>query len=134
MILAFVFTCFAQAEDSKHPKMDLFLSALKKAKIEVNDIKIEKHEQGSPLPNSYEERISFSLKSVAPKGGQFFVFSKAKYADYIYFYYDALKALAGPYLYKSKDGLIVAQLNSGLSVMEAEKIEELMNSFELPKK
>ncbi len=118
--------------ESPHPKVDIVIAALKEKNINLENIRIEKQSEKSPFPNCYEERVAFSLKSVAPKGGQLFVFSKKKYGDSVYAYFETIKGIAGPYLYQSKDGLVVAQLNSGLTVAEAEKIEEALKSFELP--
>lgn len=42
--------------------------------------------------------------------------------------YDALKALAGPYVYQSPSGTVVAQLNSGLTPDEAKKFEQAIQS------
>lgn len=119
------------AEESPHPKSDLVFVALSKAGIEVKDLKVQKHEEGSPLPNVYVENVSFSLESVAPKGGQIFICTKKKYVEAIAAHYEPHKALA-PYLFRSKDGLVYAQLNSGLSVVEAEKFEEALGEFSLP--
>lgn len=76
-----------------------------------------------PVPKSYIAHQAFEIASVAPKGGQFFVCDTKKNCDAIYAYFDALKALAGPYIYQSPSGTVVAQLNSGLSPDEAAKFE-----------
>ena len=52
-----------------------------------------------------------------------------KNCDAIYAYYDALKALAGPYVYQSPSGTVVAQLNSGLTPDEAKKFEQAIKSL-----
>lgn len=66
------------------------------------------------LPQSFDERISFSLEGHASGGGQIFICSSKKFCDSIHGYFTLLTSLAGPYLFRSKDGKIVAQLNSSL--------------------
>lgn len=94
--------------------------------IGVSNIQPGERSPGSSLPNSYDQHLEFSVESVAPKGGQIFTCTKPKYCEAIYSYFDALRGLAGPYIFKSPSGLVVAQLNSGLSVKEAEKIESML--------
>ena len=72
------------------------------------------------MPNSASAHYVFEVPSVAPKGGQVFVCSTKQNCDAIYAYFDALKALAGPYLYRSPSGAVVAQLNSGLDAATAD--------------
>lgn len=119
------------ADETPHPKSDLVFAALTKAGINVKNLMVQKHEEGSSLPNVYVENVSFSLKSVAPKGGQIFICTKKKYVDALAAHYEPHKALA-PYLFRSKDGLVYAQLNSSLSVVEAEKFEKALGEFSLP--
>jgi hypothetical protein len=64
-------------------------------------------EASAPVPKSYIAHQAFEIPSVAPKGGQFFVCDTKKNCDAIYAYYDALKALAGPYMYQSPSGTVV---------------------------
>lgn len=76
-----------------------------------------------PVPKSFTAHQVFEIPSVAPKGGQFFICDTKKNCDAIFAYFDALKALAGPYTYQSPGGTVVAQLNSGLTPDEAAKFE-----------
>jgi hypothetical protein len=82
-----------------------------------------------PVPKSYIAHQAFEIASVAPKGGQFFICDTRKNCDAIYAYYDALKALAGPYTYQSPGGTVVAQLNSGLKPDEATKFEAAIKAL-----
>jgi hypothetical protein len=82
-----------------------------------------------PVPKSFTAHQAFEIPSVTPKGGQFFVCDTKKNCDAIYAYYDALKALAGPYTYRSPSGTVVAQLNSGLTPDEAAKFEAAIKSL-----
>lgn len=83
----------------------------------------------SPVPKSYTAHQVFEVASVAPKGGQYFICDTKKNCDAIYAYFDALKALAGPYLYQSPSGTVVAQLNSGLKPDEAAKFEQAIKGL-----
>lgn len=49
--------------------------------------------------------------------------------DAIYAYFDALKAIAGPYLYQSDGGRVVLQLNSGLTPETAAKFAETIKAL-----
>lgn len=82
-----------------------------------------------PVPKSYIAHQAFEIPSVAPKGGQFFVCDTKQNCDAIFAYYDALKALAGPYTYQSPAGTVVAQLNSGLKPDEAAKFEAAIRAL-----
>lgn len=95
----------------------------------ISDFKEKPKDPESPLPKSYQVNIEFTIQEVSPKGGHFFICTKKRYCDAIFAYYDMLKGLAGPYIYQSPSGLVVAQLNSGLSVETAEKIEAVINNF-----
>lgn len=99
------------------------------AGLEVSDVRPGERAEGTPLPNTYEENIDFTMAEVAPKGGQIFVCKTKEYCDTLMTYFDAFKALAGPYLYQSPNGLVVAQLNSGLTTETAERFEEVIKGL-----
>jgi hypothetical protein len=82
-----------------------------------------------PVPKSYIAHQAFEIPSVAPSGGQFFICDTKQNCDAIFAYFDAFKALAGPYLYRSPSGTVVAQLNSGLKPDEAAKFEQALKSL-----
>ena len=84
---------------------------------------------GVPVPHSFTSHQVFALASVAPSGGQVFICDTKKNCDAIYAYFTALKALAGPYTYQSDSGLVVVQLNKGLSPAEAAAIEQVVKSL-----
>lgn len=105
------------------------VEALTKGNIPLSDVQTPPRDPSSPLPNSYKERFTFALPSVAPKGGQAFICEEKSHCDAIYSYLDALKVLAGPYLYRSKDGLVVLQLNSGLTPDIAEPVKVLVEGL-----
>lgn len=83
----------------------------------------------APVPKSFTAHQAFEVASVAPSGGQYFICDTKKNCDAIFAYYDALKALAGPYTYQSPSGTVVAQLNSGLTPDEAAKFEQAVKSL-----
>jgi hypothetical protein len=99
------------------------------AGLDVKDVQPEERDPDSPLPNSYQEYLTFSIPEVAPKGGQVFVCDTKQNCDALYAYFDALKALAGPYLYQSPSGTVVIQLNSGLTPETGAKFEEIIKSL-----
>ncbi len=99
------------------------------AGLEINDVKVEERDPESPLPNNFQERWSFSIPEVAPRGGQIFVCDTKENCDALYAYFDALKALAGPYLYQSPSGKVVVQLNSGLLPETGSSFAEVVNSL-----
>jgi len=99
------------------------------ADLDVKDVQVGERDPDSPLPNSYQENLEFSIPEVAPKGGQIFVCDTKKNCDALYAYFDALKALAGPYLYQSPSGTVVAQLNRGLTPDTAAKFETVINTL-----
>ncbi len=58
-----------------------------------------------------------------------FVCDTKKNCDAIYAYFDALKGLAGPYLYQSPGGMVVVQMNSGLMPETGTKFEEAVKTL-----
>src|SRR5690349_21613714 len=88
------------------------IDAWNTAGLEVTDVQTPERDPESPVPNSYQERVTFTIGEVAPDGGQVFVCDTKQNCDAIFAYFEALTALAGPYLYQSPDGRVVAQLNS----------------------
>lgn len=105
--------------------VDMFIEA----GFNLTDIHTPEHEAGSPLPHSYDEWLRFTLPEVAPKGGQVFVCRSKTNCDALYAYFDMLKGMAGPYLYQSPSGLVVAQLNSGLTPDTAAKFQEIVEGI-----
>jgi hypothetical protein len=95
----------------------------------ATDVKATPLTEGAPVPRSFTEHWSFTLAPVAPRGGQFFVCDTKKNCDAIYAYFDALKGLAGPYLYQSPSGTIVMQLNSGLTPDQASSFEAAVKAL-----
>lgn len=89
----------------------------------------EAFDSGVAAPRSYTSHQVFELASIAPTGGQVFMCDTKRNCDAIYAYYDAIKALAGPYLYQSPGGTVVVQLNSGLAPTEATKFENVVKGM-----
>lgn len=99
------------------------------AGLQVADVKPNSVAADGPVPKSFTSQASFSISEVAPSGGQVFVCDTKQNCDAIFAYYDALKALAGPYLYQSPSGTVVAQLNSGLTPETAAKYEAAIKAL-----
>lgn len=126
MVAAMLMGGCAQSEPMTAERV---LELLKTSGIQYSNPTQPARDPASPLPNSYKERVAVTLPSVAPKGGQFFICEKQEYCDAIYRYFDALKGFAGPYLYRSKSGLVVAQLNRGLEPQAAEQVKAVIESI-----
>lgn len=101
-------------------KAGLKISAAEKATVDTND----------PLPDTYVERWEFGVAEVAPKGGQIFVCETKKDCDVLFEYFSMLSALAGPNLFQSPNGRVVAQLNSGMSPDTARRFQNVINSLD----
>lgn len=86
-------------------------------------------EASAPVPHSFQSHLSFVIAPVAPRGGQAFICDTKKNCDAIYAYFDALKGLAGPYLYQSPSGTVVVQLNSGLTPDQAEPFSKAVSTL-----
>lgn len=109
------------------PSIDQVSAAL--AATGATDIRNEPLAEGAPVPRSFTEHRVFTIDAVAPKGGQVFICDTARNCDAIYAYFDALKALAGPYIYRAKSGLVVVQLNSGLTPDQAAPFERAVEGL-----
>ncbi len=84
------------------------------------------NEAAGTAPKSY---ISHAEFMIGDKPGQYFMCDTKQNCDAIYAYYDALKALAGPYTYRSGSGLVVAQLSSELPPAAAARIADALNGL-----
>ncbi len=122
-VIALLFALVACGAPAAPPTAASVVSALQGAGLTVENVAPGQRDADSPLPNSYKEWVTFTVPSLGDKGGQVFVCETKKNCDALYAYFDALKALAGPYVYQSPSGLVVAQLNSGMSPDEAKKFE-----------
>ena len=107
------------------------VDAIKAAGIPVANVQPGTVPDGSPLPRSFKENLTFDATGLTPnnKGGQVFVCDTKQNCDAIYAYFNALKALAGPYLYQSPDGRVVAQIDSGMKAEDAAKIEAAIKAL-----
>lgn len=105
------------------------VESLKAAGLSLENVAPGQRTADSPVPNTYKEHVTFTVPSLGDKGGQVFVCDTKRNCDAIFAYFDALKALAGPYLYQSQGGTVVAQLNSGISSDEAAKFEAAIKAI-----
>ena len=80
-------------------------------------------------PDRYKEHATFSVLDAAPCEGQVFICDTANDCDAIYEYFNALKLSDGSYLYKSKSGYAVMQLDGGLAPEEATKLGDTIARF-----
>lgn len=100
------------------------------ADLGVSNIQDGQNRPESTVPNSYTSHVEFTVAEVDPRGGQVFVCATKQNCDAIFAYYEAFAGLAGPYLYQSPNGLIVTQLNSGLSPETGAAFQEIVNLFQ----
>jgi hypothetical protein len=99
------------------------------AGAKVENVKPDADIKSKLLPQSFTEQVGFTIPSLGDSGGQLFVCDTKKNCDAIFAYFDALKALTGPYLYQSPSGTVVVQLNSGLTPDEAAKYEAVVKAL-----
>ncbi len=98
------------------------LSAMRAEGAAISSPQQEDRAPDSPLPNSFDERWTFEDADLGNgDGGQFFICRKPAYCDALQNYFEALAFLAGPYLYRSADGLILVQLSASHSPDSAER-------------
>jgi hypothetical protein len=129
ILASLLVACGSGGSSSETVTAQVVIDRFNQAGLDVEDVRVGERSPDTPLPNSYQENLVFSIPEVAPKGGQIFVCDTKKNCDAIYAYFDALKALAGPYIYQSPSGTVVAQLNSGLTPDTAAKFEKVINSL-----
>lgn len=127
-------SCFdsAMEEIGDVPKVEdglpNIIKAFRAEGIKLSGVTLDQPNPDSPLPKSYDQNWYFVDDDLANgKGGQIFMCSKKSYCDSIYAYFDALKGLAGPYLFRNADGTIIAQLNSGHTPASAERYEKVLS-------
>lgn len=116
---------------SPSPLRGQIMAAIEKSGVRVGPLVTVERKADSPLPNCSDDHFSFSVPSVAPKGGQIFICSRKQYGDSIVAYFKQLAGLAGPYVYQSKDGRVVEQMSSKLAPAEAEKFEAAITGLTL---
>jgi len=100
------------------------LAALKNAG--ATNIKQQERETESMRSNAFREAYDFEISEVSPKGGQVIFFDDPSHGESMFAYYDALKAIAGPYLYITADNTILLQMNSGLKPETAKKFAKIL--------
>ncbi len=112
-----IMTCNALGSATAEPQPTArdIITEFRSAGLDIQDVQPGQRQADSPLPNSYKEHLEFTIPEVAPSGGQIFVCDTKRNCDALFAYFDGLRSLAGPYLYQSPSGLVVVQLNSGLS-------------------
>ena len=128
LVLTTALFALSACADEK-PTQESLVSAMQASGVEINDVRALERDPNSPLPHSFTTNFAFSIPEVAPKGGQAFICEEKKLCDPLYAYFDALKGLGGPYYYQSSKGLVVLQLNKGLTPETAKKLEKSLEKF-----
>jgi hypothetical protein len=98
--------------------------------IQIFDVEME--DTGEILLEHYVEKWVFSIQEISPRGGQIFVCPTKFDGDKIFDYYDSLASLAGPHLYRSSCGRVIAQLNKDLSKKTGDLFREFLLGLKLP--
>jgi hypothetical protein len=111
------------------PTAQKVLDDFKAAGLPVENVTTPPRDPSAPLPNSYTERLTFTVPALGDKGGQVFVCETKQHCGALYAYFDGLKGLAGPYLYQSPNGLVVAQLNKGHDAATAAKYQAVIEGY-----
>jgi hypothetical protein len=128
-IAVLLLTATACGGSAGPPTAQSVLDAFTKAGLAVNNPKPGTRAPNTPLPNSYKENMVFEVPGAEPgSGGQIFTCDTKQNCDAIYAYFDALKALAGPYLYRNPDGRVIAQMNSALPADVAAKYQAALQT------
>ncbi len=107
------------------------LAAFVAAGLPIEDIRNgEPRDRDSPLPNSYDDRLLFTLPGLPDGGGgQVFTCRTAANCSAIRAYFELFPGLVGPYVYQSRDGRAVVQLNSALTPDEGAYFEQLLHEW-----
>lgn len=99
---------------------------LQAAGIELQDVTTPPDNPESPLPRTFTERLSFKDATLDNAGGQVFVCDTKSNCDALMVYFEALKALGGPHFYQSNNGLVVFQLNNGMSQQQVQRYRDVL--------
>lgn len=109
------------------------LDRFKSAGLEVENVREHERDTTVPIPNSYTDWYEFTIPSAGQmesgkgRGAQVFTCDTKQNCDAIYAFFDAAKALAGPYLYQSADGRVVLQMNGELTPDVAAKYQAALD-------
>ncbi len=107
----------------------------KDAGLDATNVRDEPLPDTAPIPRSFTSHANFTIPSAGlgsdgkTRGGQVFVCDTKKNCDAVYAAFDALKALAGPYLYQSPSGAVVVQMNSKITPDIAAKYEAAVKAL-----
>jgi len=80
----------------------------------------------------YTEKVEFMVAYFTYEddiGGQFYLCKSKSECDEIYEHYDSYRGLVGPYLFRSKDGKLVAQISKKTPKDTARKFEEIFTNL-----
>lgn len=119
----------AGCSSSAPPDVEKVIEKLSQTDVGFSNAQKPERDPTSLLPGNFKDRITFTVAEVQPDGGQVFVCEKSEHCDALFNYFTAFKGIAGPYTYRSKSGLLVAQLNSKLRPETAEKLKAAVEGF-----
>lgn len=105
------------------------IDAFVAAGLEVSEAEPAGRPEAMPDIYQFQERMTFTIAEVAPKGGHVFTCELRPHCDLLMEFYKAFETLGGPHYYQSPNGLVVAQLNNGLTTETAEKFEQVIKGL-----
>lgn len=112
------------------PTLGMVLGAFEAAGIEMQEIEQNPTIEGdSPLPRSFRHRATWKDAILGDSGGQVFICDSPDLCAAISSYFQVLAGLAGPYIYTSPNGLVVAQVNSGFMPDQAIRYRNALERF-----
>lgn len=111
------------------PTAQSVLDGFTAAGLSVENIQTPARDASAALPQTFKERLTFTIAALGDRGGQVLTCETKADCDTLYTYFDTLKALAGPHLFRSTDGRVIVQINSGLSNDDAAKYQGVVESL-----
>lgn len=120
----------APASIESAPSLDTVLSAFESAGIQLRDInRVPQIEAESPLPRSFRYHATWKDALLGDSGGQVFICDSPDLCVALSSYFRMLVGMAGPYIYISPSGLVVAQLNSSFTPDQATRYRAVLAKF-----
>lgn len=97
--------------------------------LDATNVRDEPLPDSAPIPRTYTSHANFTVPSAgtssdgSTRGGQVFACETKRDCDAVYAAFDALRPLAGPYLYRSPSGTVVVQMSQAIPAAVAERYE-----------
>lgn len=99
---------------------DQVIAALQAAGLSIGDVQAAPRDPNALAPDVAQETKTFSIASIAPRGGQLYIFTNAQDLQTMQAWFARLPDLA-PYVYTN--GTVLLQLHRSLPQAEAERFK-----------